>query len=99
LVLVDLATGAEKRVVENLDLPGGLFVGTFWTADGAHLVVRTAIPSTLAGRANPLYEYLAGVKLRLFRPDGSFEREWRREGMDGADRLVTMRHTPHSIMY
>lgn len=84
LVLVDMATGDELRVIENKDHPGGMFSGTLWTADGQHLVVRTIIPSILQGRANPIYEYSAGVKLRLFTPDGSFEREWRRAGMDGS---------------
>jgi dipeptidyl aminopeptidase/acylaminoacyl peptidase len=82
LVFVDLSTGTELKVVENADQPGGRFGGTFWTADGQHLVVVTAIPSILQGRAHPIYEYSAGVKLRLYAPDGRFKREWRREGMD-----------------
>ena len=84
LVLVDLGDTDNSTVIENVDHLGGLFQSPFWTADGEHLVVRTRIPSILEGRPHPIYEYDAGIKLRLFQPDGTFEREWRREGMDGS---------------
>jgi len=69
LSIVDLDTG-QRKVVENVDHPGGKFATPMWTADGNWLAVVVQRPSVLKGRKYPIYEYAAGTDIMLFTPDG-----------------------------
>lgn len=83
LNLLDLE-GGEPTVIENVDHPELLFGDTFWTADGSTLVVAGSLPSVLAGRTHPLYEYSAGSAVLRFAPDGTKLGLWTQPGLDDA---------------
>lgn len=70
LTLVNFETG-QQTVIKNVDHTPGKFAAPMWTADGRWLVVRCSRPSVLEGRAHPIYEYSAGIDLKVFAPDGS----------------------------
>ncbi len=69
LHISNLETG-ERKAIPNGDHTPGKFRTPLWTADGQWLAVVVDTPSVLEGRENPIYEYSAGIDLKLFTPDG-----------------------------
>ena len=80
LHLKDLGTGAAKDIA-NIDHDPGKFGGILWPADGSFLGVITQTPSILKGRANPIYEYYAGIELKRFTPEGMPQGTWKHPEM------------------
>ncbi len=70
LTIVDIATG-ERKVIQNTAHTPGKFASALWTADGQWLLVLCQRPSVLEGRAHPIYEYSAGLDLKVFTPEGN----------------------------
>lgn len=81
LHLKDLGTGTAKDI-PNIDHDPGKFAGILWPADGSFLGVITQTPSILKGRANPIYEYYAGIEIKRFSPQGEPQGSWQRPEMN-----------------